>query len=245
MRAMFTLLTFTIIAIPKPIRIQNPVAWRSHVLQAMLILLSYIFWFWGLSKVKLTIGLLINASSSVFLLLLSPLILKEHPTKLETSIVGIGSIGIMMAITQTGSTSGVILIIIGAAFEASAHLFSRKILRSQYPRFTALATYILVSLTMLATYPLWIIPSSIDMLYFFVMGIMNGIGYLLIINAYKLASAVVVAPFLYMGLLWGVTIDMIFWHNYPDFITITSICTVVCALSFFAIVELHKKTKAR
>ena len=61
------------------------------------------------------------------------------------------------------------------------------------------------------------------------MGILGIMGGLLIISAYRVAPAIVVAPMQYSQILWASTLGLIFWGEVPGLMTAIGIGVIIAA----------------
>jgi len=61
------------------------------------------------------------------------------------------------------------------------------------------------------------------------MGILGIIGGLLIISAYRVAPAIVVAPMQYSQILWASALGLIFWGEVPGLMTAIGIGVIITA----------------
>ncbi len=61
------------------------------------------------------------------------------------------------------------------------------------------------------------------------LGLLSTVGGLLIIAAYRMAPAIVVAPMQYSQILWASTLGLIFWQERPDLATMIGIGVIIAA----------------
>ena len=75
----------------------------------------------------------------------------------------------------------------------------------------------------------WIWPTPFDFGLIALTGLIAAIGFYALARAYSIAPAGTVAPFEYVMLLMGVIWGFVFWHEFPDYLTLIGMTLVVCS----------------
>ena len=75
----------------------------------------------------------------------------------------------------------------------------------------------------------WTIPAISDLPILLIMGALGGLGQLLLIFAFSYAAASLLAPFLYISMVWAALIGFFLFNEVPDFWTITGALMIVLA----------------
>lgn len=86
-----------------------------------------------------------------------------------------------------------------------------------------------------------VMPSLGDLLAIGIGGMLGGIAFLCITNAYRQAPAAVVAPFQYTQMIWGVLSGWLLWRDVPDPTMLVG-CGIVIASGLYI---LHRETVRR
>ena len=72
-------------------------------------------------------------------------------------------------------------------------------------------------------------PSPPDLLLLILCGVIAGIGFYCLTEAYRIGAASVVAPFEYSSLPWALVWGAVFWGYWPGFSTLIGLALVVGA----------------
>jgi len=80
----------------------------------------------------------------------------------------------------------------------------------------------------------WSWPSSFDLAFMVVVGVLNAFGGYLISQGYRLAEVSVVAPFEYVAIPLAVIWGFLIWSDFPDAISWIGICMILGAGLFVA-----------
>ncbi|GAB4185692.1 MAG: DMT family transporter [Thalassobaculales bacterium] len=75
----------------------------------------------------------------------------------------------------------------------------------------------------------WVAPSAADWLILLAIGVLGAFGQLLIIRAFALAPANLVAPFDYTGMLWMILVGAVFFGEFPDAMVLLGSALVVAS----------------
>ena len=73
------------------------------------------------------------------------------------------------------------------------------------------------------------------------MGIVVGVAHWVMIEAFRLGEAALVAPFKYSGIVWGTLFGYLFWHTVPDAFILSGGALVVASGLYI----LHRETRSK
>lgn len=215
--------------------------------------LSYTTYFMGLAALPLAEIAAIRFSSPLMITLLSVILLKEKVQFQRWLALIVGFIGVLIII-QPGSASfniGSIFILLSVLTYVFAALVTRRLqttdssaTMSYYSSLVYMVIAMVLAPVIIAIGPIanaspsiaflfrfWSMPTLLDLLIMFGLGLVWAGGMFFNARAYSLALASVVAPFEYMSLpistMWG----FLLWHQFPPLATWTgAFITLVSSL---------------
>lgn len=181
--------------------------------------LGLFFLFKSCNLLPLSEATAISFAATIFITALSVPLLKEHVGIKRWSAVLIGFIGILIVVQPSGDVNlwGATTGIISALFEALIMILAR-ILGRQDQAFTTVFYHTIVSLTLSGIMCCfeWVPPSTEHIMMLGTLGFCGVMGHVVITHAYKIASAVVVAPMLYTQIIWGGLVGYFVWGEVPN-----------------------------
>ena len=150
---------------------------------------------------------------------LAPPILGEHVGWRRWTAVIIGFVGVIIMVQPTGEALQIAIMLPLGSATASAirDVITRRISASESSIATLAFTTAAVTLAGLVTLPFgWIMPTWQDLGLMAVGDIMFGGAHYFYIEAFRLAEAVLVAPFRYFNMVWAVIFGFVVWGDLPD-----------------------------
>lgn len=189
-------------------------AWR-----ALLTVISIFMFMEGLRQMALADATAVTLTQPLFVTALAPLLLREHVGWRRWLAVAIGFAGVVVMIRPTGDAiAWAALWPLGAALLAALRdLVTRRNTLADSSVATLLYSTLATALTGLATLPFgWLSISAFDLALMACAGLLLGVGHYLLIETFRWAEAAVVAPFLYMFMVWAVIIGYVVWGDIPD-----------------------------
>jgi drug/metabolite transporter (DMT)-like permease len=142
-------------------------------------------------------------------------------------IVGFGGV-LLMVLPRGASSDGLVSIGVAAALLGTAgYALSLVLMRRLGSTETNVAmvfyggivTTVLgvagVFLGDLAPWLGWATPEGLDLVLLIVIGVIGGAGALMMAQAFRVATPSVLVPFEYTGMVWGVLIGWVVWHDVP------------------------------
>lgn len=175
--------------------------------------------FGSLALMPLAEAVSIHFSETFILTALSAIILKEKVGMQAWLAIMVGFIGVLIIFRPTGEILN-IGALYGLAFALgdSIYMLNARILTRTHSS-TAVVMYfgLMVSIITGCLLPwFWITPDLDGFLRLVLLGLGGGIGLYWVTQAYRHASASVVAPMIYSALIWNMLLGYIFWDEIPD-----------------------------
>jgi drug/metabolite transporter (DMT)-like permease len=227
--------------------------YRLEFLRGLFYFLSYTTYFMGLAALPLAEIAAIRFSSPLMITLFSVILLKEKVQFQRWLALIVGFIGVLIII-RPGSASfniGSIFILLSVFTYVFAALVTRRLqttdssaTMSYYGSLVYMLIAVVLAPIVIAIGPIpnanpsivflfhaWSVPTFLDLLIMFGLGLVWAGGMFFIARAYSLALASVVAPFEYVSLpistMWG----FLLWHQFPPLATwIGAVITLVSSL---------------
>lgn len=150
---------------------------------------------------------------------LAPPILGERVGWRRWTAVTVGFLGVLVMVRPTGAALQIAILLPLASATASAFrdIITRRISANESSTATLAFTTGAVTLAGLLTLPFgWVLPTWQDIGLLAIGGIMFGGAHFLYIESFRLAEAVLVAPFRYFNMLWAIGFGFVVWGDLPD-----------------------------
>lgn len=221
----------------------------AQLLRALLMLAATLLLFTTLQYLPQAEATAINFLAPLIMLALAPWFLKE-PGRISRWIAAVvGFLGVVIIIRPGSGLDpvGVVFGLITACTFAFQFLVTRR-LAVDNPFTTLLWSGAVGSVCMTVLLP-FVLPQALPFLQalslwqwavLFLTGFWGALGHLLQIQAYRLAPASMLAPFVYLQIVSASALGWLIWGVFPDAVTWLGI-GVVCASGItIAIIEWHK-----
>lgn len=157
--------------------------------------------------------------SPVFVVLLSRVFLSERIKAIQVGSIFLSLFGVMLIVRPGAEmfTPAALLPLVSALFIAGYQMLTRKVMATD----NAAASMFLASLGsfLILTIPLPFIWTSLPMMVWvivFVQAIFALVGHLMMANAYRFASAAVLAPFTYFQIVFSAIVGFLVFEHLPD-----------------------------
>ena len=205
--------------------------------------LSATFTFWGAL-------LFLSLADCVAIVYISPLLVTALSVPLLGEKVGVhrwgavimGFIGVMIIIRPgLGIVHwAVILPLITALFWANYQITTRILSRTD----SALTTLFYTAagglfFTTFAVWLVWVTPTVKQWFILAWLGLLGSMGHYLLIKAFELAPASMLAPFSYTSILWSILLGYVLFGNFPDEWTIAGVVIIISSGLYIIQRELH------
>lgn len=89
----------------------------------------------------------------------------------------------------------------------------------------------------------WITPSGPDLLRFLLGGGLGTVALLLLITAYRRAAAVLIAPFQYTQMIWGLILGLSLWGDRPT-LAVSIGALIIAATGIFTFYREHRLARS-
>lgn len=215
--------------IPQAARARRP--WLQ-ILRATVFVVEVGLFAWVVGRLPLSTAQAIFAGCPLLVTALSPLLLGERVGLLRWLAVAAGFCGVLIIIRpDAGLLDPVALVALVGTFMFAIYSLLTRLL-AQEDRFETSYGYVAWVGCLLATLVgpfLWQPPSANQIVGLAILGCTGILGHMLLMKAYELTRASVLAPFSYTQLVWGIVIGMIVFGEYPDALMLTGAAIVVIA----------------
>ena len=221
---------------------------RLQVFRAALLLLSTVVFFSVLKIAPLSEGTAMNFCAPLFVLAISPWLLKEKSYASRWVAVAVGFCGMLIVVRPGGSISplGVMLGLLSALVFAAVVVLTRKTNQTDHPMVTLFYGGLVGMVISSAIVPFfWTphTPSTKEWLILASTGVTSTVGHLLVNSAYKHAEASLLAPYAYLQIISATTMGWLVFGQLPDALTAVGI-GIICAGGIgIAFVE-HRRVQA-
>jgi drug/metabolite transporter (DMT)-like permease len=214
--------------------VRPSVQWARGSLMVVVTLL----YFAALKFIPLAEGTALFFLTPIFTTGLSAWFLKEHPTKWALVAVVLGFVGVLIVVRPGSELPmiGVALVIAAACCNAGYQTLTRSasssITRSERSSTQLLYAGMVGALLMTVSMPFWwqagwmSTLAPLTWVVFLLTGVLGAFGHLLLIRAYTLAPAPVIAPWMYMQLLLSVAIGWLVFGAVPDAVTLLGMALI-------------------
>jgi drug/metabolite transporter (DMT)-like permease len=204
------------------------VNFSGQAFRAVMFIISVFCFLTGLRYNPLALNVAIAFASPLFVTALAPSMLGEHVGWRRWAAVLAGFAGVVVIVRPFDDILNIyaLLPLGAAAAGAFRDIITRRISNTDSTASMLFWSTAAVTLAGLLTASLggWQTPSLADFGLMVLTGFMSGLAHYLLIEAFVVAEAALVAPFRYSALLWGVALGYILWDELPavhDWIGIT------------------------
>ena len=203
---------------------------KLQIIRGVLLFFANILFFYSISQISLSKALTLAFIAPLIVTIFSPIFLNEKVGFNRWVAVMIGFFGCLIVIRP-----GLIdfnmatFAALGTGFMYGFYLIvTRKLSNVDNPLLTLLFTGIVGAFLGSFAIPFyWVMPSSDQWLFLFLIGFFASIGHLLLILSLKLADASKLAPFGYFEILPNVIISFYFFNNVPDIFHLAGLVLII------------------
>ena len=185
---------------------------------------------YAFSVASLTTIYSLSYTSSLFMIILSALILKEKVTREKWIAVGIGMIGVIIAIRPGSGVfeMAAIVVLLGAFLGSLNKILMRRLASTEHT--LAIAIYPNIAM-ILVTFPFlisrWQPLTLHDWCFFAIVGVITATGQYAIAQSLRFAQGSTLAPMDYSTFFWVVMLDFFWWEKMPDVFTVVGAAVIV------------------
>jgi drug/metabolite transporter (DMT)-like permease len=199
-----------------PLRVH---AWGRQLARGLLFTVSAGLMVTGLSLLPIATVIAITFAGPIFVALLSVPMLGERVNATRWIAIAMGFAGVLIAVRPTSAAfEWVLLIPLATALTSGIRdIVTRQLSRTDTSISILLVSTSVVMFASLATAPFgWKFVTWVDAGWFFVAGVLHAGANFLMIEAFRLGAAALIAPFRYTALLWALLIGFAVWGDTPD-----------------------------
>jgi drug/metabolite transporter (DMT)-like permease len=196
----------------------RPRAPLGHVARGVIGVAGMVLIFYGVGRLPLAVSTAIAFTIPLWVTALARPVLGERVDVQAWAAVIVGFAGVLVIVPPTGGAQLVpaLLLVLGNGLIGFSVVLVRRLGRTEAtPSIVFYYTLALIVGTGALAPIDWRTPPWPDVPLLIAVGIVGGTAHLVMTHAYRLAPAVVVAPFDYTGLLWGVVFGILVWHEWP------------------------------
>lgn len=195
------------------------VNWPGQVFRGLLFVSTSALMVYSLSVLPLSTVVAIVFASPIFVALLSAPLLGERVDAQRWLAVLIGFAGVLVVVRPGAAAFAWVLLlpVATACVNGLRDVVTRRLARSETSVSILLCSTVIVMLGGLATAPFgWNAVDARGTFWFVVAGVSNAAAHFLMIEAFRLGEAAVVAPFRYTILLWATLFGFMVWVEVPS-----------------------------
>ena len=217
------------------LRGENPlrvVRWRSHLSRGVMYVIGSFAFVYSLRYLPLAEVIAIAFAGPLFMTLFGKIFLNEHVGIHRLGAVVIGFIGILIVIRPGTSAMqwAALLPLIVALSDAFRDLITRTLTRDESSLRIIFTTAVILALgggvTVVAG---WDPVRSVDVIWFCCSAVSFVVAHYFMVEAFRHAQVVVVAPFRYFLIVWAIISGYVFWGEIPDDAVYIGVAVVIAA----------------
>lgn len=205
--------------------------WRAHLERAVALMASLAFFFAGLRYVPLSEAVALAYTETLFLIVLSPLLLKAALRRRDLLAAVFGFVGIVLVVRPAGASSnltGALLILLSAIFGALSVIQIKRIGASENASLIVLYSTLIGTVVMgLSLLFAWRTPSPAHLGILVLLGVAAGTGQLLMTSAFRHGEVGVLAPFNYTSIVWATVFGYVLWGESVGMLSLLGIVLIV------------------
>lgn len=192
---------------------------RGQFGRGILTVLSAGLFVYSLKFLPLADAVVIGSAGPIFVTAMAPAFLGERVGWRRWSAVAVGFVGVLVMVRPTGDALrwAAMLPATAAFFGALRDIITRRISATDSSVTTLSFTTACVMVAGLATWPFgWSALTPRDLGLVAVTGVVLGVAQFLVIEAFRLGEAALVAPFKYSSVVWAILLGYLVWRDLPD-----------------------------
>lgn len=204
---------------------------RHLIRLAVSLVYTYIFMY-AYSKKSLAVVYILSYTSPFFLILLGALMLKERITRERWIAVGVGAVGILVAVRPgfIPFDATCLLVLFGVILGTLNKILMRKLAETEHSLAIAIYPNIaLVIFTLPYLIGVWEPMPWKHWALFSIVGILSAAGQYAIAQSLRFAQASLLAPIDNSTFFWVVFLDFFWWNVLPDPYTLLGVGLIMCS----------------
>ncbi len=192
---------------------------RLHLLRSCFGILAMALWFYGLSVVPIAEATALSFTAAIFGSIAAALFLRERMRLRRWTAVVTGFVGALI-ILRPGFQSvgpGAWIVLASSVFWALALVTVKRL--SSTDSIVCIVAWNSVLLTLFSlplALPVWVMPTTSQIGWLLLIGLLATVGHLAMTNAFRLADATAVFPVDFARLLWASLLGFLLFAEVPD-----------------------------
>ncbi len=222
--------------------------WRPHIYRGVLYVIGSFAFVYALQYLPLAEVVAIAFAGPLFMTLFGRIFLKEAVGVHRLVAVIVGFIGVLIVIRPGTSVMhwAVFLPIIVAVADAFRDMVTRTMTIGESSKRIVLTTAIILALSGAATSVSgWNPLRQIDVVWYGLSACSFVVAHFFLIEAFRHAQIVVVAPFKYVQLIWSILAGLVIWGEVPEPIVFVGIAVISSSGIYIAWREALLSRRAR
>jgi len=217
------------------------VSFFDHFWRGLVGTVAMAFMFLGLGLLPLPEVTAISYSAPILTVVFAAAMLREKVRLIRFAAVFMGFIGVLIILYPRLSvisleqkfsfeSQGALYVLLGATFMALAHIFIRKLTKTETA--SAIVFYFTISSCFWSalTVPFgWVIPNMFTFGILILAGLLGGFGQIFLTTAYKYSEASMVAPFEYISILFAIVLGYFVFGELPSLTVLVGSLVVISA----------------
>ncbi|MBC9247614.1 DMT family transporter [Paracoccus sp. 11-3] len=184
-------------------------------------------------------------AAPIYVAALSPLLLKEKVGPVRWAAIGLGFVGVVIALVPSGQVNPLaILVAIVGTLAFALMVMTGRALRGT-PDTTLVFFQIMGALTagVVLAPSGWVAPTGLDLQLLAALGIIAMLAHIFVNRAVKLADAATVAPMQYTLLPWAIILGYLFFGDLPRPVTLIGAAIIITSSFVIYLRENRARTR--
>lgn len=218
-----------------------------HVLRAFCSTAEVAFFYWAVIYLPLANAVAFYLAGPIFVTLMAVLFLKEQVGWRRWTAVGLGFVGVLIAVNPTGDGMGwpALIALAGTILFAALNILTRKLAGTNEVTLVSWQVASALLFGLLVAPFRWVPPSLFDFLALMLLGIVANLAHMGVNRALRYAPAAVVVPYQYTLIVWAVLLGWLFFGDWPALhVFVGSAIIVAAGLYIFLREQVRAREKA-
>jgi len=208
-----------------------------HGLRACFHTAGYTLWYLSVAMIPLAEAAALGFSGPIFVAIGAVLFLGETVRARRWLAVAVGFAGVLV-IVRPGFAAvnwGTLMMLASVPVIAASNLIAKKLTARDSPQVIVFWQSVLAAVCFLPLAILdWRVPTVGQLGWLVLAAVFGQIGYLLMINAYRLADISAVQPTFFLGIVWAALFDHFLFGRSADLPTFVGAAVIVASTSYIA-----------
>lgn len=201
-----------------------------HTLRIALSTLEVACFYWAVTYLPLADVMTYYLAGPIYVAAFAVFWLGERLDKPRVLAIGVGFVGVLIALRPSPATLSLpaIIALAGSVFYSLLMITTRK-LRETHDATLVLGQILGTLIFGIVAAPFaWVAPAPLDLAGLFLLGIVSMAGHACVNRSLKIAPASVVAPYQYTLIVWAIVLGYLFFGDIVQFWTLVG-AAVICA----------------